>query len=187
MPRNFLNIINAYAKSRGVDSINWEDLTAAFPPLTSKEEPTEGKAPVTISVHCECTVAVHIIQKSQNQTVCRRFVKIGASKHTCWFCQKYLEFLERDLTPKTKFIVSGYQGKIHAGWKPPAGPSSALGDIVRLLKQEVDEILGTVRRRRRSDSFPMASNPYDTKSFGWRECGGRSRLLNMFTQTGLVG
>ena len=55
---------------------------------------------------------------------------------------------------RLSFIVAGYQGKIHAGWKPPNGPTDAFEKMVELLKQEMVEILEYVNRRRRSDSYP---------------------------------
>jgi len=120
-----------------------------------------------------------MLESFQDQKVHHRSVKIGISKQACWLCQWYLEFLERNSNPAVKFIVSGFQGKIHAGWKPPAGPSSALGDIVRLVKQETDEILRSVQKRRRSDSFPIQPNPEDIDSFVWNQDYG-SDLRNMF-------
>ena len=59
-----------------------------------------------------------------------------------------------------RFIVTGYQGKIQAGWVPPLhGPPSAHNNIVGLLKHEMDEILESVERKRRSDSFPRELGP----------------------------
>ena len=121
MPKIFLNIVNRYAQCRDENDISWEDLTETFPLLTNKTEPPDGNVPVTSSVHCECTISIKMLEGFQDQNLHRRSVKIGVSKQTCWLCQRYLEFLERNLNPEVKFIVSGFQGKIHAGWKPPAG------------------------------------------------------------------
>ena len=46
---------------------------------------------------------------------------------------------------------------MQAGWKPPHGPVSALNDMIGLIQHEMDEILESVERKRRSDSFPRES------------------------------
>ena len=53
-----------------------------------------------------------------------------------------------------RFIVTGYQGKMQAGWIPPHGPANARNDIIRLIQHEMDEISESVERKRRSDSHP---------------------------------
>ena len=114
------------------------------------------------SVHCECTVAVHMFQKVSeyaNKGTRPSSVDIGISKHSCWFCQKYLEFVLQS-TWGMRFVVTGYQEEIQAGWVPPLhGSPSAHNNIVGLLKHEMDEILESVERKRRSDSFPRELGP----------------------------
>jgi hypothetical protein len=158
MPKNFLHIVNSYAVSRGERPIDWGYLTDAFPLLRNREA-QDGEMTVTTSVHCECTIAAHIWQNFQKHS---KVFEIGTSKRSCWLCEKYLEFLiqsDSDSTPtsSTRFIVSGYQGKVHSGWKPPNGPTKALRSIIGLLRHEMDEILESVARKRQSDSFPRES------------------------------
>jgi hypothetical protein len=63
---------------------------------------------------------------------------------------------------KMKVVVTGYQGKMHSGWTcPPLGPLDAQLKMVNLVKHEMDEILESVVRRRRSDSFPRYSSADD--------------------------
>jgi OTT_1508-like deaminase len=128
-----------------------------------KKEPIAGLKKVTISVHCECTIAIHMCQVflRTNQRTSPKVFEIGISKHSCWLCQNYLEFLSAAW--RSRFIIAGYQGKIHSGWKPPpGGPPGVLSSMDELLRQETDEILESVKRKRRSDSYPRESDPENT-------------------------
>jgi hypothetical protein len=54
---------------------------------------------------------------------------------------------------------------LKAGWIPPEhGPTSALNGVAMLLNHEMDEVLESVDRKRRSDSFPIQPPPHDTES-----------------------
>ena len=172
--------INAYADARGTRHIEWGELVTAYPSLADKAEPAQGVTPLTTSVHCECTVAIHMFQKISEKVDWRtpRSVDIGVSKHSCWFCQKYLEFVLQSFW-RTKFVVTAYQGKIQAGWIPPEhGPTSALNNVAMLLNHEMDEILECVEQKRRSDSFPIESHPHDAErtGFGFLRTGETFRL-----------
>ena len=154
-----MNIVNSYADSIEACHIGWEELIQAYPELKDWTEPTEGPMQITTSVHCECTIAVHMLRIFQriDQRTRPTFVEIGISKHSCWLCQKYLEFLS---AWRLWFVIAGFQGKIHPGWRPPpSGPPNTLSRMVGLLRQEMDEILESVNRKRRSDSYPRESNP----------------------------
>jgi hypothetical protein len=175
MPMNFLHIVNSYADIRDSRHIEWEELINAFPLLKDEmKPPTEGETKVTTSVHCECTIAVHMLRKflERQNTVHRtrpKFIGIGISKYSCWLCEKYIEFLVQS-NAFVRFTVAGYQGKIQSGWKPPShGPPSARSSMTELLKHEMDEILDTVERKRRSDSFPRGSAPEKaTVDYKWK-------------------
>ena len=120
-----MDTINAYADTTRVRHIQWDKLVAAYPSLVGKAEPAQGVTSLTASVHCECTVAIHMFQKLSGIWATPRSVDIGISKYSCWFCQKYLEFVLQS-SWGMKFIVTGYQGKIQAGWIPPEhGPTSS--------------------------------------------------------------
>ena len=154
---NFLDILNSHARSRGSCHIDWEALTSAFPSLRDEERPT-GTARLTMSVHCECSIASHMLRKLPEsdfplEMIRPRHIEIGISKYSCQMCEKYMECLAQTCS-STRFVVSGFQGKIHAGWKPPRDPPSVLSKMAELVRQEADEILETVDRKRRSDSFP---------------------------------
>jgi len=92
-----------------------------------------------------------------------KFVEIGISKHSCWLCEKYLEFLMQSSGfDKLRLVVTGYQGKIHSGWMaPPNGPINALCSMACLIRGELDEISENVEREIRSDSFPRDSSGDD--------------------------
>jgi hypothetical protein len=150
--RNFLHIINAYADSRKTRHIEWDELTEAYPSLENTVEPKDGNTSVTMSVHCECTLAIRLLLEYANRRTPPKFAEIGISKYSCWLCQKYLDFLFS--ASEMRFIVTGYQGKMQAGWIPPHGPANARNDIIRLIQHEMDEILESVERKRRSDSHP---------------------------------
>jgi OTT_1508-like deaminase len=158
MPKRFLEVVNNYAVSQGKPRVQWQDLCNAFPPLKDRPEPPEGDIKVTTSVHCECTIATYLLKKTLAQP---KVCEIGISKRSCWLCQRYLEFLvepDSDLAPTqpSRFIVSGYQGKIHSGWQPPVGPEKAARRMVGLITHEMDEILEGMARTNRSDSFPRS-------------------------------
>src|SRR4051812_8022322 len=85
------------------------------------------------------------------------FVETGISKYSCWLCQKYLEFLS---ISGLNFIIAGYHEKLYPGWKPPLnGTPDACSSMIELTKQEMDEILESVVRKCRSDSYPRGQSP----------------------------
>jgi len=90
-----------------------------------------------------------------------RYFEIGVSKHSCWFCEKYLEYFVQSSSGfhlKMKVLMTGYQGKLHPGWKLPAnGPLNAAIKMNDLLRREMDEILKRVEQERMSDSGPRDS------------------------------
>jgi OTT_1508-like deaminase len=158
MPKDFVRVLNDHAVRIGESQVRWEDLCDAFPSLKNRPKPEDGNMKVAASVHCECTIATHLWK---NVLVRPKKFEIGVSKHCCWLCQKYLEFLVEPgdsfvLSPTSKFLVSGYQGKIHSGWHPPPWPTRLIGRMVGLLNSEIGEILESVIRTNRSDSFPRS-------------------------------
>jgi hypothetical protein len=127
-------------------------------------EPT-GKMKVTASVHCECTIALHMVEKFRDQRKRPKFMEIGISKYSCWLCEMYLELLvqsESGFIADMKLAVSGYQGKIQAGWRiPPNGPFNVTCRMGALLGCEMDAILENAEREHSSDSFPRYSSTGD--------------------------
>ena len=58
-----------------------------------------------------------------------------------------------------KFIVAGYQGKIHSGWKPPPnGPADVLEGMTKIIRKEMNEILKGMLGRHQSDSCVIEQN-----------------------------
>lgn len=166
---NLFDILNSYYTStRGSHHhIDREELIIAFPLLRDEEEPI-GEVRITTSVHCECTIASHMPKRVLGRETFDRFrpksIKIGISDF-CWFCEKYMKCLQTNSL--VRFIVSGYQRKIQAGWTPPSGPQYALNSIAKLVRHEVDEILGTVENKCRSDSFPVGSVAEEMTAYEW--------------------
>ncbi|KAI9766957.1 MAG: hypothetical protein M1839_004665 [Geoglossum umbratile] len=158
MPKNFLKVLNDYAIRRGKSRVQWKDLCHSFPSLNNRVEPGDGDMKVTTSIHCECTIATYLLNRAAGRPTA---FEIGVSKHCCWLCEKYLSVLvEPDdssiLAPSSSFIVSGYQGKIHSGWHPPHWPPRAFNRMIGLVEGEIEEILGSITRTNRSDSFPRS-------------------------------
>ena len=64
--------------------------------------------------------------------------------------ERFMECLAK--TESVQFVVSGFQGKMQSGWKPPPDPPYAQDIMAELVTHETDEILEAVDRKRRSDS-----------------------------------
>ena len=120
-----------------------ENVNAKFPELCTK---TTENATVTMSCHCEITLALRALKSKCTSTP----IKIGVSKRICWLCEKYLKFLSH--SQNVRILVSEYQGKIHAGWRiPEYTPEDVKTKIHILVHEQVTEILEIMRK---SDSFP---------------------------------
>jgi OTT_1508-like deaminase len=151
MSKDFVQILNSHAVKIGEAQVRWDDLCNAFPLLKDKPKPEGGEMRVMTSVHCECTITTHLWRIAPNQ----REIEIGVSKHCCWLCEEYLKFLSQAV-PRTKFLVSGYQGKIHSRWHPPSWLTEPIRRMADLLSSEIAEILGKIIRTNRSDSYPRS-------------------------------
>jgi hypothetical protein len=79
-------------------------------------------------------------------------------------------------------LVSGYHGKIYAGWKLPSGPLGVRSNMVALINKEMEGILAIVQKKRKSDSEPIGSGPGESgiESLQWGEDMGPFHLLFMF-------
>ena len=154
-----MEIVNSFADSQRFRRIKWDELLQCWPQIKD-DMPTEGRKQVTASVHYECTIALHMLQTFQgiDETYRPKSVEIGISKHCCWLCEKYLDLLSR--WGSLRFIVAGYQGKIHSGWKPPPnGPADVLNRMTNIIRKEMNEILQGMVGRHRSDSYPVQPIP----------------------------
>ena len=153
-----MEIVNSFADSQRFRRIEWDELLRCWP-QTKDDMPTEGRKQVTASVHYECTIALHMLQTFQgiDETYRPKSVEIGISKHCCWLCEKYLDLLSRWVS--LRFIVAGYQGKIHSGWKPPSnGPADVLEGMTKIIRKEMNEILKGMLGRHQSDSCVIEQN-----------------------------
>ncbi|MCJ1262386.1 hypothetical protein MMC22_002256 [Lobaria immixta] len=142
--RSAFKCMNAYCeKGNETDS---KKFSSSFPKLDSM---LQDERTLTTSVHCELTLLLHSITSN---VYC---VKIGISKHCCWLCEKYIEAFHALYKKEKKFLVAGFQGKIHAGWSlPPGTPPPIQISMEKLLEHELDEIRAEVKAQRRSDSWP---------------------------------
>lgn len=83
------------------------DFQLAFPDVQLSTEPTM----VTISQHCEVTIALGI---SAGLSPSGPPTEIGISKHSCWLCEVFFRCLESELGHK--FVITGYQERVHPEW-----------------------------------------------------------------------
>ncbi|KAN0072480.1 hypothetical protein V8E54_009409 [Elaphomyces granulatus] len=156
MPKNFLSIINSYADFTRSCGTTWNELSRAY---SIGKEPTEGQLKVTANVHCECTIATYMVEKFREQGKRATCINIGISKYSCWFCEKYLEFLtqsESGVITDMKVAVSRYRyrAKIQAGWSaPPNGPPNVLCKMGALLGREIEAILKTTEGLHRTNNL----------------------------------
>ena len=125
--------MNAY-KSAADATITDADFQLAFPDAQLSIEPTM----VTISQHCEVTIALGIsagLSPSDSPT------EIGISKHSCWLCEVLFRRLESELGHK--FGITGYQGKVHAGWHYPVEAGDTIrNSLLQILHKELGELRG---------------------------------------------
>ena len=132
-------------KSHG-DQVTLRDIELKYPNQSFSET---GSVPITVSAHCELTLALHALNSISKP----KTIEIGVSKRLCWLCQKFVELL--NTTGLIKVLVSEYQGKIHAGWRmPPNTPSGTEFVMRNLVELEIEELRASIITCRRSDSFP---------------------------------
>lgn len=128
------------------DQVTPKDIEPKYP---NQPFPKTGSVPITVSAHCELTLASHALNSPSR----RKTIEIGISKRLCWLCQKFVENL--NAAGAIRVFVSENQGKIHAGWRmPPDTPSEIEFNMRKLIGLEIKELRGSIIARRRSDSFP---------------------------------
>lgn len=120
---------------------------------------------ITISQHCKISIALGILA---GFSMSEPFIEIGISKHSCWLCEVFLRCLESK--SGHKFVVTGYQGKVHAGWHYPIKVGEDIRNLLlKILLKELGELRGMADPRQRSDSFPVSSPEADEERFGSEE------------------
>lgn len=116
---------------------------------------------ITICQHCEITIA---LGTSAELSPSGPPTEIGISKHSCWLCDIFFRCLESSLGHK--FVITGYQGKVRAGWRFPVEAGEAIRKpLLQILHKELGELRGMADPRRRSDSFLVASPEADRDQF----------------------
>lgn len=141
-----VEIINENSKEKGHELITFEGLSDSYP---HQEFNKDRHNTFTVTSHCELNVATHFYHNRGTS----RIVEIGVSKRLCWLCQRYLEILL--LFKKMRVVVSGNQGKIHAGWAmPPGTPYIVKSQMRELIEAEISYIRESVIARRKSGSLP---------------------------------
>lgn len=147
--RNPLQVLNHHRKPEDPE-ISIENFRVAYPSAPLHPKPIN----IMASVHCELTVAMHKMKRLGNNL---SPIEIGVSKHCCYMCGTFIGKINESC--KQKLLVSGLQGKAHAGWRfPPETPLDLQRAITNLVRKEVDELRYFADSKRRSDSFPTADS-----------------------------
>lgn len=108
---------------------------------------------ITISQHCEVTIA---LGTSARLSPSEPPTEIGISKYSCWLCEVLFWCLE--FKSGHKLGITGYQGKVHAGWHYLIKAGEATRNLLlQILHKELGELRGMVDPRRRNNSFPVSS------------------------------
>lgn len=111
-------------KSHG-DQVTLKDIELKY---LNQSFPETGSVPITVSAHCELTLALHALNSLSKP----KTIEIGVSKRFCWLCQKFMENLS---ATGIRVLVSEYQGKIHAGWRmPPNTPSGIESNMRKVIE-----------------------------------------------------
>lgn len=145
VPRNLAEILNEDAKKSHSDQVTLKDIALKYP---NQSLPATGSASITVSTHCELTLALHALHSPFKP----KTIEIGVSKRLCWLCQKFVENLR--VAGAIRVFASENQGKIHADWgMPPDTPSGIEFSMRQLVELEIEQLRTSIIARRRSDSF----------------------------------
>lgn len=172
VPRNLAEILNEDAKKSHSDQVTLKDIALKYP---NQSLPATGSASITVSTHCELTLALHALHSPFKP----KTIEIGVSKRLCWLCQKFVENLR--VAGAIRVFASENQGKIHADWgMPPDTPSGIEFSMRQLVELEIEQLRTSIIARRRSDSFWNEL----TWFCGWR--GFRCSPMNMYASVAIV-
>lgn len=152
--------MNEDAKKSNEEQVTTKDIQSKFPNQTF---PETGSVPITVSAHCELTLALHAL----NSSFIPNTIEIGVSKRLCWLCQEFLKYL--NIAGLIQVFVSQNQGKIHAGWRmPPDTPHGIAFRMRKLVRLEIEELRANIMNHRRSDSFPdeLRAEPLEGEDHG---------------------
>ena len=129
----------------GGEQVTLEDVGLMYPNHHSFHQ--TGSTQITVSAHCELTLALNALNSSSKP----KTIEIGVSKRLCWLSQQYVGMLN---VTGLRVHVSGYNGKIQAGWRmPPKTPSAIELDMRNLVERELEELRATIIACRTSQLF----------------------------------
>jgi OTT_1508-like deaminase len=114
--------------------------------------PEEGVKKVKFSQHCELTLAIDLIRRSEKSGLSLGKFEIGVSKACCLWCCEYMHLLNARFH-KPKIKVRATHGKQPDGWRiPESGPPGLVGLMKDRIASQMDDVIERILRRRRSDS-----------------------------------
>lgn len=150
VPINTLHLLNQNGARTELDQVALKDFIKQFPEFDNE---VEGTANVTVSCHCELTVALYVAKFSPPN------LEIGVSKGLCFLCEKFMEFFTSET--KIRIFVSQFQGKMRGGWMlPPQASDSVKKNMHEVVNHEINDLRESIIRRRRSDSFPSVDQDH---------------------------
>jgi hypothetical protein len=190
MATDYVAYLNEFADNNDCVNVSFNEIDKQYPGAMPIDQIAPGNThKVTVSVHCECTLAVHLLAQRRQANgaaaaagvsaaaapAVADSVEIGVSKQTCLWCQEYLAKLAA--LSGVDVRVRRFHGKGPAGWQlPDAGPAAAARLMVTRLEDEALEILSSINRKRRSDSTPTNLRPAAPGSDGTRPLHPHERL-----------
>ena len=135
---------------------NWDQVMKAYKDARPGE-PVVGKKTIKFTQHCEITLALDMLKRAEPGFTNTK-IEIGVSRACCEWCCQYLNLLA-SAYPQHSILVRASHGKQPDGWMiPPSGPMSATQQMIRVIEDKVDNVLGKIDRNRRSDSIPLPSS-----------------------------
>ena len=145
-----------YVSDENTPIEKWEKVTDVYPKAQPGQSTEDRKRTVKFTQHCEITLALNILARHTQATLTKRKIEIGVSKACCEWCCEYLNFLAFKY-PKYPILVRASHGKQPDGWlMPPNGPKSVTKQMVQSIEGRVDDVIGKIKRRRRSDSNELS-------------------------------
>lgn len=146
VPKDIVKIIKVDAKIGQYDEVTIADLVRKHP---NQEHVQEGVQKVTLSCHCELSVALHLFESSLSFPCS---VEVGISKGLCWLCQQFLKSLAS--LRNFRVACTQNQGKIHVDWIMPTASPPKVADVMKdIIEREIIDVREGILARRRGDSF----------------------------------
>jgi hypothetical protein len=158
---------------------NWDLVTDVYQ-KAQPGQPTVGRKTVNFTQHCEITLALEMLARHSQPKTTKSRIEIGVSKACCEWCCQYLHLLA-SAYPKHPIFVRGSHGKQPDGWMiPPNGPKSK--QMALFIEKKVDNVIWTIRSRRRSDSNEWPDLPKEDTDWGAVEQDVTKKLPDFINQ-----